>query len=256
MRIRPAALGTMIATVLVIPAPGLAQEAVVVPDSVTPQRVLDGSNLYNGGSCAACHAVAGRGVGIRAPDLSDIEWLHSEGDFDGIFETIFWGVSEDRMKAVVPRPFEMHPRGGMNVDREQMKALAAYVWTLSRPGTHPFVAEQARFLELAHDGRTAEAVAAFRTARERDVEHLLLPENGLNRLGYEILETDPRAAIALFELNVETHPDAWNVYDSLGEGFMVAGDREAAIRNYRRSLELNPENENAVEKLGELGASP
>ncbi len=253
---RRAGLGIMIAAASMMVGPALAQEALVVPDSVTPQRVLDGSNLYNGGSCAVCHAIAGRGVGTRAPDLSDIEWLHSEGDFDGIFQTIFWGVSEDEMKAVVPRPFEMHPRGGMNVDREQMKALAAYVWTLSHPETHPFVAEQTRFLELAREGRVDEAVAAFRTARERGREHLLLPESGLNRLGYEILEEDPRAAIALFELNVETNPEAWNVYDSLGEAHMVDGDREAAIRNYRRSLELNPENENAIEKLEKLGVSP
>lgn len=246
-------LATLLATMR--PAAGLSQD-VVVPDSITPQRVLEGSNLFNAGSCGACHAVAGRGVGVRAPDLSDIEWLHSEGDFDGIFETIFWGVSEDEMKAVTPRPFEMHPRGGMNVDREQMKALAAYVWTVSRPATHPFVAEQARFLELARDGRMEEARALFQEARQRDGEHLLLPENGLNRLGYDILETDPRAAIALFKLNVETHPEVWNVYDSLGEAYLVAGDREAAVRNYRRSLELNPENENAREKLAELGASP
>lgn len=246
-------LATLIITMR--PAAGLSQD-VVVPDSITPQRVLEGSDLFNAGSCGACHAVAGRGVGVRAPDLSDIEWLHSEGDFDGIFETIFWGVSRDEMKAVTPRPFEMHPRGGMNVDREQMKALAAYVWTVSHPETHGFVAEQARFLELARDGRADEAGAVFREARQRDGEPLLLPENGLNRLGYEILETDPRAAITLFELNVETHPESWNVYDSLGEAYMAAGDREAAIQNYRRSLELNPENQNAVEKLGELGAAP
>ncbi|MGH7549748.1 MAG: c-type cytochrome, partial [Gemmatimonadota bacterium] len=81
MRQAVRAIVTVIATLM--PAAGRAQEAVVVPDSVTPQRVFDESNLYNGGSCAACHAIAGRGVGDRAPDLSDIEWLHSEGDFDG-----------------------------------------------------------------------------------------------------------------------------------------------------------------------------
>ena len=47
-----------------------------------------------------------------------------------------------------------------------------------------------------------------------------------------------------------------NVYDSLGEAYMIAGERDRAIENYRRSLELDPANENAVEKLRELGASP
>jgi tetratricopeptide (TPR) repeat protein len=231
-----------------------AQEAAeAVPDSVTAARVLAGSELFNGGSCVACHAAAGRGIGQRAPDLSDIEWLHSMGDFDGIFQTIFWGVPKDRMKAVTPRPFEMHPRGGMNIDREQMKALAAYVWTVSRPSTHPFVAEQARFLLAVRMGRIEEAVEMFRESRQRDPDHLLLPENGLNRLGYDFLPGEPDTAIALFELNVETNPESSNVYDSLGEAYMVAGDRQRAIQNYERSLELDPDNQNAVEKLRELG---
>lgn len=237
-------------------AAGAQPEPVAVPDSVTAERVLEGSELYNGGSCAACHAVGGRGVGRRAPDLSDIEWLHSEGDFDGIFESIFWGVPEDRMKAVTPRPFEMHPRGGMTIDREQMKALTAYVWTVAHPETHPFVAEQAHFLDLARGGGAQEALELFRAARGRDPEHLLLPEAGLNRLGYEFLPDEPDSAIEIFRLNVELHPESGNAYDSLGEAYMIGGDRDRAIENYRRSLELDPANENAVEKLGELGATP
>ncbi|HKY60453.1 MAG TPA: c-type cytochrome [Gemmatimonadota bacterium] len=231
-------------------------EPVAVPDSVSSERVLAGSELYNGGSCAACHAVGGRGVGRRAPDLSDVEWLHSEGDFDGIFEAIFWGVPKDRMKAVTPRPFEMHPRGGMTIDREQMKALAAYVWTVAHPETHPFVAQQARFLDLVRGGGVQDALGLLRSAHDRDPERLLLPEAGLNRLGYEFLPDDPETAVEIFRLNVELHPESGNVYDSLGEAYMIGGDRERAIESYRRSLELDPANENAVEKLRELGEAP
>jgi mono/diheme cytochrome c family protein len=255
--VRPRPWTTALLVVALLSTVSTAQaqpQAVAVPDSVTPERVLAGSELYNGGSCVACHTVGGRGVGRRAPDLSDIEWLHSEGDFDGIFQTIFWGVSEDRMKAMTPRPFEMHPRGGMTIDREQMKALAPYVWTVAHPETHPFVAEQARFLDLVHGGDLEEALTLFRAAREP--ERLLLAEGGVNRLGYEFLPDDPETAIELFRLNVELYPQSGNAYDSLGEAYMIAGDRDLAIENYRRSLELDPANENAVEKLRELGASP
>lgn len=254
MSLRSLAVGALLLSA--VPAAGAQPEPVTVPDSVTTARVLAGSELFNGGSCAACHAVGGRGVGARGPDLSDIEWLHSEGDFDGIFQVVFWGVPKERMKAVTPRPFEMHPRGGMTIDREQMKALAAYVWTVAHPETDPFVAEQARFLDLARGGGAAEALQLFRTAHGRDPEHPLLPEAGLNRLGYEFLPADPDTAIAIFSLNVELHPESGNVYDSLGEAYMIAGQREQAIENYRRSLELDPDNENAKEKLQELGASP
>ena len=63
-------------------------------------------------------------------------------------------------------------------------------------------------------------------------------------------------AIALFKLNVETYPDAFNTYDSLGEAHIVQGDRETAIMNYRKSLVLNPNNTNAVSMLKKLGATP
>ena len=53
-------------------------------------------------------------------------------------------------------------------------------------------------------------------------------------------------------MNVELFPASSNVYDSLDEAYMESGERELAIELYERSLELNPENANAVAKLEEL----
>jgi Flp pilus assembly protein TadD len=62
----------------------------------------------------------------------------------------------------------------------------------------------------------------------------------------------PSEAIRVFQLNVELHPQSWNVYDSLGEAFMKNGDKAAAIQNYTKSLDLNPKNANATEMLKKL----
>src|SRR6266446_4112150 len=71
-------------------------------------------------------------------------------------------------------------------------------------------------------------------------------EMELNRLGYRLLQTKKVAeAIEIFKLNVEVYPQSSNVYDSLGEGYKVHGDKELAITNYKKSLELNPKNTNA-----------
>ncbi|HEY8223625.1 MAG TPA: tetratricopeptide repeat protein, partial [Pyrinomonadaceae bacterium] len=79
----------------------------------------------------------------------------------------------------------------------------------------------------------------------------------LNTLGYQQLQAQHvPEAIALFKLNVEMYPNGFNTYDSLAEGYMSQGDREAAIRNYRKSLALNPNNTNAVSMLKKLGAVP
>ena len=60
------------------------------------------------------------------------------------------------------------------------------------------------------------------------------------------------AAIAVFKTNVELYPKSANVYDSLGEAYMANGEKELAIANYKKSLELNPQNQNAVEMLKKL----
>jgi cytochrome c-type biogenesis protein CcmH/NrfG len=58
----------------------------------------------------------------------------------------------------------------------------------------------------------------------------------------------------MFQLNVELHPDSSNTYDSLGEAYMANGEKELAIKNYEKSLELNANNGNAVEMLKKMKA--
>ncbi len=75
----------------------------------------------------------------------------------------------------------------------------------------------------------------------------------LNSLGYALLEgerTDD--AIRIFQLNVESFPRDGNAYDSLAEAYAAKGDKTQAIKNYAKSLELDPENTNAVEQLKRL----
>ena len=61
-----------------------------------------------------------------------------------------------------------------------------------------------------------------------------------------------KQAIKIFVLNVEAYPEAYNTYDSLAEAYMKNGDKQAAIKNYKKSLELNPKNTNAEKMLEKL----
>lgn len=80
-------------------------------------------------------------------------------------------------------------------------------------------------------------------------------EAAVNSAGYRLLRADRLdEAIAVFALNTRAFPEAANAWDSLAEAHMVRGDRELAIEHYRRSLDLDPGNDNAREKLAELGA--
>lgn len=78
-------------------------------------------------------------------------------------------------------------------------------------------------------------------------------ERFLNTLGYSLLGDDQIAsAIKVFVKNTNLYPQSANVYDSLGEAYMVAGNKELAVKNYEKSLKLNPRNQNAQEQLKKL----
>ncbi len=80
-----------------------------------------------------------------------------------------------------------------------------------------------------------------------------LSEVQMNRLGYALLSKNKSdEAIEVFKLNVEAFPDSWNVYDSLGEAYMLKGEKEPAIKNYQKSVELNPKNTGGIEALKKL----
>jgi tetratricopeptide (TPR) repeat protein len=80
-------------------------------------------------------------------------------------------------------------------------------------------------------------------------------EQMLNTVGYRLLRQQRHAeAIAALRLNSEQYPESANTYDSLGEGYMAAGETALAIESYERSLALDPENANARQKLEQLRA--
>jgi|HubBroStandDraft_6_1064221.scaffolds.fasta_scaffold00018_20 CubicO group peptidase (beta-lactamase class C family) len=82
-----------------------------------------------------------------------------------------------------------------------------------------------------------------------------ITEGTVNTAGYSLMGSKKIGdAILLFRRNVELHPESWNVYDSLGEAYMNNGDKELAVKSYRKSVELNPANENGLGALKKLGA--
>jgi len=86
--------------------------------------------------------------------------------------------------------------------------------------------------------------------------NLTVPEPVLNRMGYtKLRKKEFSKAIEIFKHAVSAYPQSANVYDSLGDAYLRTGDSTAALINYRRSLELNPENENARNIINMLQAA-
>lgn len=105
---------------------------------------------------------------------------------------------------------------------------------------------------LKENGAEA-TVEHYKKLKKEAADEYFFNEGALNQLGYSLLGKDMiQEAIAIFQLNVEEYPKASNPYDSLGEAYMIAGNKELAIKNYKKSLALNPDNQNAVEMLKKL----
>ena len=98
------------------------------PATITPGMIALGDSLFHGligaTSCQACHG-PDAAQGTVAPNLTDAEWLHSDGSWEGIFKTVVAGVSAPKKFTTVMPPF-----GGAPMTVDQTRAVSAYVYKL------------------------------------------------------------------------------------------------------------------------------
>jgi len=100
-----------------------------LPDGVTSDMVRDGGGLFRTDAlCHACHGVEGKGVANLGPDLTDDEWKHIDGSYTATITLITVGITAEESSSGIPMP----PRAGANLTDDQVRMVAAYVWTLSR----------------------------------------------------------------------------------------------------------------------------
>jgi mono/diheme cytochrome c family protein len=93
---------------------------------VTSELIAQGEKVFHGpGNCYACHGTNGQGA--VGPNLSDAEWLHSKGSFEEIVVQVTNGVPKEESKSGIPMP----PKGGGSISDDDVKAVAAYVYSLS-----------------------------------------------------------------------------------------------------------------------------
>lgn len=249
---RRSTLIVLVLFVLGSAAPGLAQpewswpeqaeNLQVLPEDFPTQRlraVMGGFSRSLGVRCAHCH------VGEEGKPLSTYDFVSDENpNKDRAREML-------RMLESINGHLEkIEPSGGERVN----------VWCHTCHQGRPLPRTMEEELMAAYG--TGDVQAALERygeleKRYRDRGAYDFNEGPLNSFGYHLLaEDDVDGAIAVFRLNVEEHPDSGNVYDSLAEAYLTAGERELAEVFYRKSLEVDPENRNAVAKLRELERGP
>lgn len=189
----------------------------------------------------------GLGWGIQRTARGDALWHWGD---NGVFKCFVMAEPKSRTGVV------------MFTNSESGLAIAKQVVSESM-GQEPLM-----FAWIKYDSYDSEAMRFSKAVRDKGVEAAIIEfdkvlksgavsEEAINSTGYRLLsKKQTTGAIRIFRLNVELHPESANVYDSLGEAYMEAGDKGSAARNYQRSLELDPKNRNAMDRLAKLKGGP
>lgn len=102
------------------------------PAAVTPAAIAQGDSIFHSkGNCYACHGANAQGA--VGPNLTDAEWIHSDGSYDAIVKQVTNGVTKEESKSGIPMP----AKGGSSITDDEVKSVAAYVYSLShkKPGS-------------------------------------------------------------------------------------------------------------------------
>lgn len=114
----------LLAAALIGTNPAAAQGK--APAGPAPALAQKGDSIFHGpGLCYACHGANAQGA--VGPNLTDSEWIHGDGSYDMIVATVTSGIPKEKAKNGIPMP----AKGGSSITDEEVKAVAAYVYSLS-----------------------------------------------------------------------------------------------------------------------------
>ncbi len=197
------------------------------------------------------------------PTVTAIQWLYE--------------LSADPAKKLVHYPNGGHGADMFKVHPELMGLITDwYVTTLIKtPGKAPVpkeaagVPEEVKILNTIDEpGGPAKVTRQLQEARKRDPNATLFREDLVNVIGYEhLLAGDTKGALEILKLNALAYPNSPNVYDSLGDVYLADGQKDLALQNTKKALELLPSDttddqkrrdaikDSAEQKLKQLGNS-
>src|SRR5688572_8682128 len=177
----------------------------------------------------------------------EIQVIRHGGGING-FSTVIARVPKDRNLVV------LLDNTAQNVDRLS-ETIAKILY--NQPYDPPRMSIVSVLEKTIREKGIEAGIAEYRELKAKQAATYDFAEPELNQLGYQLLRTGKlKEAVEIFKLNVEAYPQGFNTYDSLAEAYMNMNERELAERNFRKSLELNPNNTNATAMLKKLEMGP
>ena len=170
--------------------------------------------------------------------------------WDGINQGVAAGKTLDELQteyALATRFPALAESPGFNRNNNAMTIME--IWTTATGQT----SGADRLYALIDEGAGDDAIRQVLAERSATTPKYYFYEAQINAAGYRFLQAGKvPQAIAIFRANRDLFPDAWNVHDSLGEALLAAGETDAAIASYEKSLELNPQNASATNALARI----
>lgn len=125
---------------------------------------------------------------------------------------------------------------------------------IDKPYTIPKLSGANWILSNAKKQGMKQAILDYKSlSKGKDSSRYNFSERECNSLGYYLLRNNKTDdAIQLFKFNTEQFPNSGNVFDSLGEAYLKAGDKTNALASYKKALELDPGNSNAADIIKKL----
>jgi CubicO group peptidase (beta-lactamase class C family) len=188
------------------------------------------------------------GLGVGLETMPDGTWFWHWGD-DGDAKA-FYMASVSTKNAVV---YFADGSNGLSIAREILAdAVGGSHPSLDNLGYERYNSPSRLLLKSIIAGGAAGPLDSYRNERKTDTTKKI-NEQDMNSVGYDLIRIKRiDDALAVFKQNTDDFPASWNAWDSYAEGFMDKGDKELAIKYYKKSLELNPQSENGKKMLDKL----
>jgi CubicO group peptidase (beta-lactamase class C family) len=230
---------------------GTALKKETIREMLRPQIKVDEScrNCINNASIGKLSQAVAWGLGFGLQQTEDGLSFWHWGDNNGDVHCYVVGFPDQKTGVVV---FTNSGNGHSIIPAIISEAIGgkhpAIAWINYEPYNSP---AKTLFKDIL--ARGVVSVSDYKQQKKSLSGALVLNEMQINRLGYWLVNKKKvDEAIEVFKMNVEDHPTSANVYDSLGEAYMIKGDKEQAIQNYQKSVELNPNNTSGVQALKKL----
>ena len=97
------------------------------------------------------------------------------------------------------------------------------------------------------------AVSQYQDLKKNKPEQYNFGKWELNSLGNDLIQLEKVAeSIEIFKLNIDAYPEFPRAYNDLGDTYRLNGNPKQAIKTFEKTLEIDPDNRYAIEKLKQL----